>query len=290
MLSWQASGQLAAGFAVTGVVLRQARRPWSRAAATLLEASLISALYSFWQFASDQSVGDAMSAVRRGEWIARAEQAMHLPSERSVQDLVLGHPLVVQAANLYYDTVHFAAIFVFLMWLWFRHRERYCFVRTVLAATTLVCLAIALVPVAPPRMLVGYVDTAAAYGESVYGGPAVDKLSAMPSVHVAWAVLIGWYALQIGHSRWRLLGPIHAVITVFVVVCTANHWWFDGIVGAAVLIACAYAVRGLARVWQARSMTRPASATAESVSADRVGQPSARWVADRDRGHRNSPI
>jgi hypothetical protein len=150
--------------------------------------------------------------------------------------------LVAQTANIYYATMHFGMLFVFLIWLFFRHRDRYRPMRRVLAFTTLACLLIQLVPVAPPRLLTdqGYVDTAAQYGQSVYNlNLGADSLSAMPSVHVAWAVLIGWATLTVARGPGRWLGPIHAVVTVLVVVVTANHFWADGIVAVAVLIACA---------------------------------------------------
>ena len=74
-------------------------------------------------------------------------------------------------------------------------------------STTLLCLLIQLVPVAPPRLLPGYVDTAAKYGESVYGlGFGADQLSAMPSVHVAWAVLVGVGRVAHRVRPWRWLG------------------------------------------------------------------------------------
>ena len=92
----------------------------------------------------------------------------------------------------------------------------------------------------------------------MYGfGLAPDQLSAMPSVHVAWAVLVGWYAWRLARSRWRWLAVAHAVATVFVVVCTANHWWLDGIVAAAVLVMCAWLTRALFAAWSAVRSTLP---------------------------------
>jgi hypothetical protein len=174
------------------------------------------------------------------------EHDVHLPSEASVQRLITGHSILTQGANLYYASMHFTALFAFLIWLFVRHRDRYGPIRTNLALATLVCLVIQLLPVAPPRLLDGYVDTAAKYGQSVYAlGFGADELSAMPSVHVAWAVLIGWYAARVSRSRWRWVGALHAAITVFVVVSTANHWWLDGIVAVAVLVACAWARAGI---------------------------------------------
>jgi membrane-associated phospholipid phosphatase len=148
--------------------------------------------------------------------------------------------------------MHFTMLFVFLIWLFVRHRERYRPVRSVLALTTLCCLLVQLIPVAPPRMLPGIVDTALLYGQSVYSnGLAVDQLSAMPSVHVAWAVFIGYYAWRVSPSRWRYLGWAHAAITVFVVVATGNHWWLDGIVAALLLALCAWLVAGVRWLWRA---------------------------------------
>jgi hypothetical protein len=254
MLTWPQSTELTAALAVAGIAFRCARPVWTRiAAAFAFEASLIAALYSVWQFVANRTVSDEPTAIRHGQWVDRFENAFHFPSELSVQRLVLGHPAFVQAANLYYDTMHFAMIFVFLLWLFVRHRDRYGQVRTVLAISTLVCLVISFVPVAPPRILVGsgFVDTAVLYGQSVYVSDAANELSAMPSVHVLWATLIAWYAVRVGRGRWRVLGPIHAAVTIFVVVCTANHWWLDGVVAVVVLVACAWGQVGVAAGWAA---------------------------------------
>jgi hypothetical protein len=252
-LSWQQSAEVAGALAVVGVALRVSGRLLLRRFAPFaVEACIIAVLYSIWQRAGQLSVVGTSGGVRRALRVERIEHDWHLPSERTVQDVLLGHPLLVQAANLYYATMHFTVLFAFLLWLFVRHRERYRPIRTILALTTLVCLVIQFVPVAPPRLLPGYVDTANAYGQSVYGNVfAPDELSAMPSVHVAWAVLVGWYVWRVSSSRWRWLGAAHATVTVFVVVCTANHWWLDGIVGVAVLVCCAWARHGVAIGWQA---------------------------------------
>jgi PAP2 superfamily protein len=207
------------------------------------------------------SVLGTNGAFRRATWLRRTERSLRLPSEARVQRLVKGHPLVVQAANLFYATMHFGVLFVFLAWLFARHRDRYPAVRLTLAVTTLVCLLVQLVPVAPPRLLPGYTDTAAEYGQSVYGlGLAPDQLSAMPSVHVAWAVLIGWAVVSISTSRWRWLALTHPLLTLFVVTATANHFWLDGVVAVAILALCWLAQQALTRRVQARrdrTETRP---------------------------------
>lgn len=252
-LSAEHSAQLALVLVGGAVVLQLAGHPRTRALAPVaVEAALIAGLYALWQRAGELSVLGTSGAFDRARWIQHVEHAVRLPSEHSVQGLVLGHPLVVEAANLYYAAMHFTGLFVFLLWLFLRRRSAYARVRTTLVLTTFACLLIQLLPVAPPRMLDGYVDTADRYGQSVYGfGLAPDQLSAMPSVHVAWAVLVGWYAWQLTSSRWRLLAAAHAVATVFVVVCTANHWWLDGIVAVLVLVACSWLTHASFAAWAA---------------------------------------
>lgn len=241
-LSWQQAGWLTLALLAAAVAARLAA---PRLAAVLRESALIAGLYSVWQLAGQLSLVGTEDAFARARWIERVEQHLRLPSEANMQGLVTGHTGLVQAANLYYATMHFSALFVFLIWLFFRHREEYRPIRRVLALTTFVCLLIQFVPVAPPRLLPGYTDTAEQYGQSVYGlGFGADELSAMPSVHVAWAVLIGVAVARVGTGPWRWSGVAHAVLTVLVVVVTANHFWLDGIVAVAVLALCAVLVGG----------------------------------------------
>lgn len=242
-LSWPQAAVLTAVLAAAALALTLGVAPrLARLAPFAREATLISGLYAVWQLAGQLSVLGSSGAYSRADWIERTERAWHLPSEVSVQRAFIDHSWVMHAANIYYATMHFGGLFLFLLWLFIRHRDSYPRVRRVLALTTLACLLIQLVPVAPPRLLTdyGYVDSAARLGESVYSlGFGADQLSAMPSVHVAWAVLIAVAAFRIGSGPGRWLGIVHAVATVFVVVVTANHFWADGIVAIAVLAVCA---------------------------------------------------
>jgi PAP2 superfamily len=165
---------------------------------------------------------------------------LHLPSETSLQRLFLPHPLIVQAMNLYYDTLHFPVLIACLTWLFVGHRGDYIRRRTTLAVFTGACLLIQLVPVAPPRMLpgTGLVDTAVLYHQSVYQAVAgfnADQLSAMPSIHVGWAILVAIMVISSARSRWRWLVLLYPAATMLVVVVTANHFWMDGIVAGLVL-------------------------------------------------------
>lgn len=247
-LSWQHAGLLALALAVAGLVLSTASTRWLRVVAPMLrECAIIAGLYALWQLAGMLSVMGTAGALARGRWILHAEHDVLLPSEHSVQKLITGHATITELSNLYYDTMHFTMLFAFLLWLFLRHRDKYRPVRRVLAVTTLLCLLVQLLPVAPPRMLPGFTDTAALYGQSVYaGGLAADQLSAMPSVHVAWAVLVGGGVVYASRSRWRWFALAHPAITIFVVVATANHYWADGIVAIALLVVSIGIVQAIA--------------------------------------------
>jgi hypothetical protein len=275
-LSWHHSLEVAAVLAVGGAAAALSKREAVRAVGAFArETAVIGVLYALWQLVSDISqTGTHADAYRRSRWIERVEHDLPLPSERSVQHLVLGHRLIVEGANLYYAAMHVTVMLIFLIWLFVRHRDQYRPVRMVMAWTTLCCLLVQVLPVAPPRMFPGIVDTGLRYNQSVYSnGLSIDQLSAMPSLHVAWAVLVGYYAWRVSPSRWRYLGPAHSVVTAFVVVATGNHWWLDGIVAVAILAVVAWTVYGVRTGWRAALALRRAPSGAGRSETPAEPQP-----------------
>src|ERR1700683_2229550 len=250
MLSWQYALASAIFLAVVTVVLRWLRRggAWAGVAC---EAALLFGLYGLWQFAGSFTVMSPDGALPRARWLWHAERLLHLPSETAVQRLFLPHPLVVQAFNLYYDILHFPVLGACLVWLYVRHRDRYPQIRTTIVLLTGVSLLIQFIPVAPPRLLpgTGLVDTAVRYGQSVYswhGGFDADELSAMPSVHVGWALIVAVAVVPAARRRWRWLAAGYPMLTLLVVGGTGNHFWVDGSV-AVLLVALVLTVQRLIR-------------------------------------------
>jgi hypothetical protein len=260
MLSWQYALAAGAGLTVVAVAISLARRSgrlarqagWLTAVRGVTgEAALLFGLYALWQFAGSFTVMGTAGAVSRGRWLWHAERLLHLPSEAPVQQPFLSHPLLVQAFNYYYDILHFPVLGLCLVWLYVRHRDAYPALRTTIALFTAASLLIQLVPVAPPRLLpgTGLVDTAIRYGQSVYswdGGFNADQYSAMPSVHVGWALIVAIAVITASRSRWRWLAAVYPALTLLVVVVTANHFWLDGIV-AGLLVVAVMAIQRLGR-------------------------------------------
>jgi len=253
-LSWQyaLAAAVCLGIVATAIrVGRWAMRPaggpagpagaWGLWGGVAGESALLFGLYALWQFAGSFTVMSASGAVPRARWLWHAERVLHLPSETALQRLFLPHPLLVQACNLYYDILHFPVLGGCLIWLYARHRRSYPPIRTTVVLFTFVSLLIQLIPVAPPRLLpgTGMVDTAMRYGQSVYawsGGFDADEFSAMPSVHVGWALIVAIAVITVSRSRWRWLAAVYPVLTLLVVVVTANHFWLDGIVAGLLVI------------------------------------------------------
>lgn len=238
------------------------------------ETALVLALFALWQFAGSHAVMGPGGAVGRARWLWHAERVMHWPSEAWLQHLILPYPYLVQAFNLYYDILHFPVLIACLVWLFVWHRERYGSFRITLVAFTGICLLIQFVPVAPPRMLsgIGMVDTAARYGQSVYSSTAAfqaDELSAMPSVHVGWAILVAIAVITVSSSRWRWLALLYPVLTSVAVVVTANHFWLDGVV-AGVVLAAVLAVQAAARRLLAARVSRTVPQESVSQTDDAV--------------------
>ena len=239
-LPWKYAAIISALLAGVGLLTRRkGRRPTGISALTT-EAALVFLLYGMWQYAAGISLLHVDGAIGRGRSIMRISHWLPLPSEHRLQGWVLPHSWLTQFCNGYYAIMHVPALGIFLVWMFFRHRDRYPPWRNVLAALTGISLAIQLVPVAPPRLIpgAGFVDTALLFNQSVYGSlgaGAADQLSAMPSVHVGWASLIAIAAFTSTRSRWHWIAVAHGALTWFVVVATANHWWLDGIVELAIL-------------------------------------------------------
>ncbi len=256
MLSWQYALATAGCLAAAATAIRAARlagrsASWALWSGVAQESALLFGLYALWQFAGSFTVMSAAGAVPRARWLWHAERVLLLPSETSLQRPFLAHPALVQAFNLYYDVLHFPVLGACLIWLYARHRQSYPRVRTTVAVFTGASLLIQLIPVAPPRLLpgTGLVDTAVRYGQSVYswhGGFDADEFSAMPSVHVGWALIVAIAVITVSRSRWRWLAAAYPLLTLLVVVVTANHFWLDGIV-AALLVALVLVVQRTAR-------------------------------------------
>jgi len=251
-----------------------ARAAWLSVAGEIVVLIGLFSLYKFGRMLADGSVQTAWSNAYE---VLHIEDALHLPSELKVQVLLLDAHWLVEAANIYYAWVHFPATAAFLVWLYLCRHTHYAAMRNWMAIVTAgATVGHIAFPLAPPRMLtsIGFVDTASQYGPSVYSTPDVDSFAnqyaAMPSLHVAWAVVVAVGIIAATHSRWRWVALAHPILTTLVVVVTANHYWMDAIMALALLAAAVPVVTWIERVRGPRRRLRRSFGTPLFAAQDEV--------------------
>ncbi|MEU9334531.1 phosphatase PAP2 family protein [Streptomyces sp. NPDC048290] len=234
-----------------GVVrrLRAPRRPrlW-------FEILLIAVSYWTYSLIRNAVPEQKAQALRNADWIWRAEQQLGIAVEQSVNHAVNSVTWLIVGMNYYYATLHFVVTLGVLVWLYRWHPGRYAATRTVLFATTGVALVgYYLYPLAPPRLMNGvdFIDTVLVH--QTWGSMASGDLknmsnqyAAMPSMHIGWSVWCGLTIFALASVPWvRVLGLVYPVLTLVVIVATANHFWLDAVGG----VACLVFGFGVARVW-----------------------------------------
>jgi hypothetical protein len=234
------------------------------------ELLLVGSLFLAYKFGRVLIAGHVDEAYAGAARVWDLERALRLPSEAAVQGTVLGTEWLVRSANLYYAWVHFPVTAAVLLWTYLRRPDLYRWARTRLAVLTAAAFAVhVLVPLAPPRLAVaGMVDTGQTVGPGVYGASTAafaNQFAAMPSLHVGWAALVAVVMVMGLRGRVRWLWPVYPVLTLLVVVVTANHYWLDAVV-ALLLLAADLVLLAPA--------TRPVQAVRALASRKREARPS----------------
>jgi hypothetical protein len=235
------------------------------------ELVVLNILFVVWRLVGGVSLLHASGAFSRGRSLWQAERWLHLPSEAALQRMVLPHATFARICNGYYEWAHAPLLALTLIWLLWRHREAYGRWRNLVVVFTGLSLLVGFLPIAPPRLVpgLGMVDLAARYHQSVYGalGSGItDQLSSIPSVHIGWAIIVAAAIIAVSSSRWRWFAVLHPLITLYVIVVTANHYWLDA-VAAVVLLG----IIEVARRWFVQARRPPVAVlSAQTASADLV--------------------
>ena len=232
-------------------------RATPRLLSAVREVVLLGSLFLLYEVGRHVVRQRAGLAFADADTVLSIQRTLMLPPETWVQGLMLDSEAVTRAANVFYVSVHFPATIAFLVWMWIRRPRAYTWARSILVSVTMVALLLHVTfPLAPPRMLPheGFVDTMAVYGPTAYGGgteSVANQFAAMPSLHAAWAIVIGVALVAVLRTPWRWLALAHPVLTVLVVVATANHYWLD-VIAAGALVVLAMLAHGLSPAGRTR--------------------------------------
>src|SRR5512140_1447925 len=131
-MPWNVAVEAGAVVGTAGVAARVSGRRWAtRVAPFTIELAIVLVLYALWRVVGTISVLKVDGAIDAGQRIWDFERALHLPSEHGLQHLFLKSSPLIQACNIFYASVHIPSMGIFLVWLWFRHRDYYPTARNV---------------------------------------------------------------------------------------------------------------------------------------------------------------
>jgi hypothetical protein len=178
-------------------------------------------------------------ALRNAERIVALEARLRLDGERSLQRALLRRPRLVHGLNVGYAFFNVTLTLGGLAFLFRRRDERYHRFRRACLLTHVGAQPVfLLLPTAPPRALPGFVDTLAEVSGVNLEHPLLvrfyNPLAAMPSLHVAFAVLTASEIAE--RTSSAVLGTAaraYAPAVALVVAGTGNHYVLDALAGAA---------------------------------------------------------
>jgi len=205
-------------------------------------------VYQVARGAADRSVADAF---QNGEWVLRQEQQLGTLFEPAVQQVVDTSSILVTLTSYTYWLSQFAVVGATLLWVYFRHHEKFTSFRNWLIAANLVGLVgYVVMPTAPPRMFPewGFVDTLGQFSSINHDSGLISFASnpyaAMPSLHAMDALIVGIVMFGLVRSRLaKTLCLAWPVWVGFAVISTGNHYWLDVVAGFALAIATGLALR-----------------------------------------------
>jgi hypothetical protein len=253
------------------------RRWWrGRYGAPLVrEVAIIVTLLLVYRLGRTLGREETARAFANAREVLRVENLFGFDTELSLQRTALDHLTLVRLLNRYYASVHFPASIAFLVFVYVRGERLVAHVRYLFVTVTAAALVIHLAyPLAPPRMLPGYVDTIARYGPAIYEKSGVasvaNQYAAMPSLHFGWAVLVAYGVIRALRTPWRWLVVLHPAITLAAIVLTANHYWLDAVVALALILVALAAAPPSARYHLATpTLTPPPASCAAGFLARR---------------------
>ncbi len=242
---------------MTRDIARGASFIWRNGMADLLLLAIAFMLYSLVRMGSS---GREIEATYNAIDLIKFERTIAVGYESQAQALILGSEPLVRFFNIIYTYGHFWLIGAAAVWLFFTNRSTYTLFRNAFFISGAIALvSFNLFPLAPPRFLpgeFGAVDTLRLFSSVNYesSGWFVNEYAAMPSLHIAWNLLI---CLAIASCvknpivrGWAVLMPLLMSVTV---VVTGNHWILDCVAGYIVgMIGLGLAVLARKEGWRVR--------------------------------------
>jgi PAP2 superfamily len=217
--------------------------------------------------------GNTAVAFSHSRELISLERSLHIFVEPTIQGWATSSYALIAIAAYIYINAQTTILIALLLYLYIAHNRCYYFVRNMLFVGMFIGLiGYAVFPTAPPRFLPewGFIDTirqvTGVSGNSTIANVFFNPYAAVPSMHVACAVMLGWTLSRLVRLRVaKVFWATWPVFITFMTVITANHFLIDAVLGLFVAGVSFAAARGLAALrphaWTFRTPARAPAAT-----------------------------
>jgi hypothetical protein len=240
----------------------------------LRQCSLFGGAYLLYRLVEGVVGGNTSVAFAHARELISLERGMHIFVEPAIQGWATSSHLLVVIAAYVYINAQTTILIALLLYLYIAHNRSYYFVRNMLfVGMAIGLIGYGLFPTAPPRFLPewGFIDTihqvTGVSGNSTIANAFFNPYAAVPSMHVACAVMLGWtFARLVRHRVAKVFWALWPVFITFMTVITGNHFLIDAVLGVAVAAISFVAARRLAAL-RPHAWTFGSSAQAPQPSA-----------------------
>ena len=217
----------------------------------------------------DDASGAAI-AFQHSRDVIGFEQSLGIFVEPHLNAWISGIPVLSDILSWIYLNAQFTVTMASLGYLYLRHNASFYFVRNMFAVAMWTANAgFMLFPAAPPRFFPewGFTDSVRNLThvghDSVAVNHLVNQYAAIPSMHVAFALMIAIPLARLSkHRVTRIFWTVYPFVVAFVIISTANHFITDAVLGALTAGFGAWTAAALARARPAAWAFAPAKATA----------------------------
>jgi hypothetical protein len=242
----------------------------------LRQCSLFGGAYLLYRLVEGAVGGNTSVAFAHARELISLERGLHIFIEPTIQGWATSSHLLVVIAAYVYINAQTTILIALLLYLYVAHNRSYYFVRNMLfVGMAIGLIGYGLFPTAPPRFLPewGFIDSlkqvTGGSSNSTIANAFFNPYAAVPSMHVACAVMLGWTLARLVRRRVaKVFWGLWPVFITFMTVITGNHFLIDAVLGLVVAAISLVAARRLA-------VLRPHAWTFSSPAHVQSPQPSA---------------
>lgn len=217
----------------------------------IIVISLVGISYSIGFLISNHFVTRELAIVNAYK-VVLIEKYFRFFLELDVQSYALSHMSnwMILFLNNFYLFAHLPYSVAFLLWVFTYHNNMYYSFRNSFFFGHILCIITQILyPCAPPRMLgeLGFKDTMIVYSKAdlmtLEEAAGVNPYAAMPSMHFAYAFLVGFWGYTLSKDKlYRFLFIYYTCLVFFCILVTGNHFVLDCLVAFVINMAAYFVI------------------------------------------------